>query len=310
MQQHDPYEHILKELSDINDADSDILLRESLRKSQSYVESLRIAYKNSPSNVDFSDENLRAAYLLAYYPLHMGILYEILGTLPEDKLNNLFDYQKNRACFVGAGPAPEVIGWISFLKDYYPDSECAMAYIFDKYVDRWHKGLEITRYHLAPNYWDNKLIMCPFTFDLLEPSKYWNARLERAVRISNFFVMQNCINDLLGSEDELLFGILELFRLSKPGSIFIISDLIIPAVRQFLLKIVSKIEEDEIGQCISNHCDHRLELIPNFSIPQIIKTELLTGENNLIPRKSTRYCYIVLERISDKPDYDEVEIPF
>jgi len=152
--------------------------------------------------------------------------------------------------------------------------------------------------------------MCPFTFDLLEPSKYWNARLERAIEISYFFVMQNVVNDLLGNEEKVLDGILEIFRRSKPGSILIITDLIIPAVRQFLSKIVSKIEEDEIGQCISNRCNDRLKLIPNFAIPEIIETELLTGENNLIPRNSTRYCYVILERIPVENNIDEQEIPF
>ena len=312
MQLHDPYEYILRELSDINDADSDDLLRDSLLKSQEFVVQLRRAYRKSPSNIDFSNDELRAAYLLAYYPVHIEILYEILGALPMDKRDLLFNNQKNRACFIGAGPAPEVIGWISFLKDNYPDTDCTMAYIFDKYIDQWHKGLEITRYHLAPEYWVGKLITSYYKFDLLAQSTDWNARIDRAINLSNFFYMQNCVNDLLGDEEQLFHNIIELFRRTRPGSILIISDLIFPKIMGFLSRLVDEIQDENIGSCLCNHCNDRLAFTPNIIVPEIIETELRTGESNLIPRSSTRFCYVALERIADNFETDEEyeDLPF
>ena len=90
MEQHDPYGPMLAELSDVNDADSDELLRDSLRQSQEYVRRLRQAYRNSPSNVDFSCEHTRAAYLLAYYPHYIEVLYKILSAGPQKLLSDYF----------------------------------------------------------------------------------------------------------------------------------------------------------------------------------------------------------------------------
>ena len=72
------------------------------------------------------------------------------------------------------------------------------------------------------------------------------------------------------------------------------------------------IEGENIGVCIRNRCNDTLTFTPQIIVPEIIKAELLTGKDKLIPRKSTNYCYIVLERIADDGEIaqDDGVIPF
>src|ERR1035437_5825962 len=118
MNQHDPYGPILAELRRLNDADTEDLFYDCLHQSQPYVTNLRRSYQNSPSNVDFSCRHTRAAYLLAYYPNYIEPLYEILCQLHQlhpDVIQGTFGYEKLRGLFLGAGPAPEVLGLLAFL---------------------------------------------------------------------------------------------------------------------------------------------------------------------------------------------------
>src|SRR5258706_3366777 len=126
MELHDPYTPLLQEIFLINDdADTDERKREIIRKSQKYVLELRQAYRSSPSDVDYSNRHKRAAYLLAYYPHNIESLYHVLNDLPFDEMEKTFDKSKIRACFFGAGPAPEVIGWLKYVEQYFSSPECA-----------------------------------------------------------------------------------------------------------------------------------------------------------------------------------------
>ncbi len=242
MELHDPYRPLLQEIFLINDdADTDERKREILRKSRKYVIQLRQAYRSSPSNVDYSDRHQRAAYLLAYYPHNIESLYHVLNKIPFEVMEKTFDKPKIRACFLGAGPAPEIIGWLKYVGQYFTTPDCAIAYILDKFVDDWRMGQDITRYHLAPNYWsDRTLGMIPLKFDFMklpdfnvtpdqyEPNKYTDFKVINAFRASNFFVMQNCLNDQLTPSKEFLTTILSLFTNMNRGSIFVLLDLKIP----------------------------------------------------------------------------------
>lgn len=310
MKRHDPYGPMLAELSDVNDADTDELLRDSLRQTQSYVSGLREAYRHSPSRVDYSCPHNRAAYLLAYYPHYIEALYHILCGAPQDVIVPFFSHEKLRACFFGAGPAPEALGWVAYLNEHVPTTECAVAYLLDKHNTGWHKGQEITRYHLAPVYWpQGKLITVPLKFDFLNLPDAWDARVERAVQISNLFVMQNCLNDQLDMSDQLLQNFLWIFEKISLGSIFIVADLNFQNVLDLMVKIETAVDENGLGVAIDSAASGIVKFRSRIKVPSIICEELLTGEENLIPRQYTRFYSSILVRYEENGRDDDA-IPF
>jgi hypothetical protein len=312
---HDPYTPLLAELRETNEADTDELLRESLRKTRPFVSGLRESYRKCPSNVDYSSANNRAAYLLAYYPHHIETLYRLLAEASkevEEILINFFDQPKLRACFLGAGPAPEVISWLAYLSEYVPQVQRVTAYLLDKHIEGWHKGQEITRYHLAPMYWPNgKLVTIPMEFDLLNAQASWNDRIDRAFKISSFFVMQNCLNDQLTTPAKLMDNLIWLFKQMCPVSLFVIIDLNFQQVLNFMIEFEKRIANDKLGVVFRGAASGIVEFESLIETPRIICEELLTGETNLIPRQHTKFYGTVMARIDahiSQPHEDE--IPF
>ena len=294
---HDPYGPIFAELCDINDAHDDDLVRESLRLTQPYVRRLRIAYRESPSNVDYSCPHNRAAYLLAYYPHHIEVLYHILADLPPAIAENLFSQPRLRACFLGAGPAPEALGWISYLATHTPTAEHATAYLFDKHTAGWGVGREITRYHLAPLYWPNgTLVTRAIECDLLDVEASWDGMMERAVGTSSLFVMQNCLNDLVGALDHLLNNLLWLFERTVPGSALVVADLCFPNVLNAMRRIEATIQDTGLGVSLRGADEGVTEFESQIDMHPIVAEQLFTGEDSLVYRKRTRFYSLVLAR--------------
>ncbi len=89
MKQHDPYGPILNELRTLSDSEDVATFYVSLRRLQPHVSELRKQYKKCPSKVDFSNEDTRLAYLLAYYPHYIEQIYRVLENLPESLLNRI-----------------------------------------------------------------------------------------------------------------------------------------------------------------------------------------------------------------------------
>lgn len=304
MKQHDPYSPMLAELRQLNDADTDEILQESLHQAQPYVTNLRQAYKNSPSNVDFSCPHIRAAYLLAYYPSYIEPLYEILCRLSPDAIRNSFGYEKVRGLFLGAGPAPEVLGLIAFFSDHVPEVKRVTAYLLDKYIHGWRIGQEITRYHLAPLYWPNgQLTIRPMEFDFLDPKTLEDRFVQRATQICNLVVMQNCLNDQLGNRQAVLEMLKNIFTQTVPGTLFVISDLNYPAVRELIGEMSDFVEESGLGEVLLPVQNQATRLCSREQVPAIILEHLLNGDEakNLIPRKYTYFYSAVYQRIEEIP---------
>lgn len=313
MEQHDPYGPMLAELRCANDCDSEEGFQTKLEQAQPYVTDLRLAYKKSPSNVDFSCPHTRAAYLLAYYPNYIEPLYYTLSCLQSNVIENVFSGEKVRGLFLGAGPAPEVLGWIAFLNDYAPNARIAIANILDKYIHGWRVGQEITRYHLAERYWPRgKTIIRPMDFDFLspdpDPNTIENLFFHDAVENSNLIVMQNCINDQLGDSETISNFLKYLFTNMSTGSLLVLIDIKYPSIRDFIRQLGTEISDDGMGDVLIPVQNHPIALRAKFDIPDIILENLLIGDKtrNLIPKKNTGIYYSAILRLANPND----DIPF
>ncbi|MCL5997764.1 MAG: hypothetical protein M1546_17170 [Chloroflexi bacterium] len=311
MKKHNPYGPIMAELFMVNDMDDDESIRAKLRATQSRVKLLRDGYYASPSNIDYSSPYNRAAYLLAYYPHHIETIYHVLTELPKSIIESCLNKEKLRAVFLGAGPGPEVVGLAAYLNDYCPDVSNVVAYLFDKHADGWHKGQEITRYHLVPQYWPGRtLVTVPIGYDLLDPPEPSNepdssyAQIAHPLVTADLLVMQNCLNDQLGSANTLLPSLKTITDLLKPGAIAIVIDLYFDGVKALMLRIEEQIiATGNYAQLLTaRNGFHQFQ--SQIDVPQVILDELLTGEDKLKPRRNTKYY------VSAFQPCDPDDIPF
>lgn len=297
MKMHNPYCSILEDLGTVNGCYDEKYLRELLQSCRPDVQSLRKAYKKSPCKVDFSNPATRRAYLLAYYPHYIELLYFALESSPAKCLDSIFSHQSLQACFIGAGPAPEALGWAAYLNDHYPGALQATAYLLDLYSAPWQTTLKLTTKRLAPVYWPSgQLHFEPLRFDLWQPVAKIDARLQSIIQSSHFFVMQNCLNDVISNKKLLLDNFLNLYNLTPPGSIFVIVDLNFDDVFNFIAK-VEKSVEDCAGEVVKSiNASGLIELKSSIEYPAILKEELFTGEDGLVAKKNIRFYFSVLCR--------------
>ncbi len=304
MIEHDPYGVLLLELLDANDCREEDL-EDELKKTQVYVKQIREEYSRSPSSVDYSDMYLRAAYLLAYYPKYTEVLYHVLRRVSRE-LSELFERDRVRACFLGAGPAPEVIGWIRYLNDFTSVPTHAHAYLLDREVCGWQKGQEITRYHLAPIYWPNgKLVTSAHQFDFAADGleqQFENHMVQQAFLFSGLFVMQNCINDQLREMRQFLDNLVLIFQRMKPGSLFVIIDLPHEQVWRFMKDFERRVQTEGIGEVLCPASRSVTVRECSFAIPPLVETLLFDDDvERLRPPKQVRYRYSIVRRIDDVP---------
>jgi hypothetical protein len=286
---HKPYDRMLDVLNFINDVeDSEQSQRASMRKTQPHVSKLRWGYKYDSSTINYGDENQRAAYLLSYYPHYIEGVYHAICHIPENLRNQIFASEKARACFLGCGPAAEVLGWLAAISEFSDNTKKVLAFLLDEY--HWYVGQTITTY-LASEYWNNgRYIPYPISTDLTKDFKDWSPIVCRAIQNSPLIIMQNCINDAIGSSSNFFKNMQEIVRKANEDAIFIIIDLQYKTVYDRMCKVEDIITEQGLGQVIYSVKDGNKDFRSNIETPPIIFEELLTGDSDkmLVAKNQTR----------------------
>lgn len=301
LKNHNPYDLILDELDYINCIDSLEARASGLRNHQEVVRNLRQAYRDN-RNPEYDNEALRVAYLLAYYPHYIQPIAETLCKLDSSVFMPFNDLRKLQACFFGAGPAPEVLGWLSAMKTCLPDINVTLAHLFDKY--HWSVGQIITR-ELVPFYWKSlgQFRYFPRQVDITDPYDEWTYSCSNAIKSSQMLIMQNCLNDEIGGANILLANIEQIMDSASENTLLIIIDL----ERREAIQIMRDVEyltyntPSKILISVDEGVDKQETKVET---PEYIKTNLLTGEDGLISRRWIRhYATVIQIKKSD-------EIPF
>jgi hypothetical protein len=298
MKQHDPYEPMLAELRAINDFTDDARFFEYLHGIQSSVCNLRQRYTGTYPSADYSNPDTSIAYLLAYYPYYIEPLYDIFSRLKGKGIAKFLNHPYLRVCFIGAGPAPESLGLAAFLQENCPETKTVLGYLLDKYVQSWRLGQELTRYHLAPQYWPNgNMVFRPVKFDFLDERFLDSPFAVRVMEQSHLFVIQNCLSDQVKNSVQSQEIVLRMFRLAQPNALFVICDLNFHLVRDLIRNIQNVVVSEGIGEVrlpIKDECDR---IVSSVNLPQIVSDHLLVGTEGLIPKKQTKYYCSVMQRV-------------
>jgi hypothetical protein len=287
---HKPYDRMLEVLNFINDVeDNEQLQRILLRNTQPHVSKLRYGYRFDATAINYADENQRAAYLLSYYPHYIEGVYHAISRIPIELRNEIFASAKARACFLGCGPAAEVLGWLTAINEFSDRTTKALAFLLDEY--HWYVGQTITT-HLANEYWSKGTYLpFPISIDLTKRFENWNGIVHRAIQNSHLIIMQNCINDAIGSCDNFLDNMHKIVDYASEDAILIIIDLCYDTVYERMLVVEESVAGYGLGQVICSVTEGGNKYHSNIETPRIITDELLIGdkEKMLIKKNRTNY---------------------
>ena len=105
-------EEIFESIKKENNLQGEKEISHYLSKLKSNLVELRSAYRKVPVKIDYKDKKNQEVYLIAYFPHYTVPIFEVLEYINKDHPSK--NIPKN-LCLIGAGPAPEVIGFLKFI---------------------------------------------------------------------------------------------------------------------------------------------------------------------------------------------------
>ena len=91
-----------------------------LSKLKSNLVELRSAYRKVPVKIDYKDKKNQEVYLIAYFPLYTVPIFKVLEYINKDHPS--LNIPQN-LCLIGAGPAPEIMGFLKFINNQFKSYE-------------------------------------------------------------------------------------------------------------------------------------------------------------------------------------------
>jgi uncharacterized coiled-coil DUF342 family protein len=278
-----------------------------------YLESLKEAaielwqsYKSDQVLVKYSDnDSTQAAYMIRYYPNYAGMTFKALETLHNHNQNILGEKVNNKVkvCFFGAGPCPEIVGLSNFLYNNYQSIDTLAVNVFDIDSDGWTPSRNLTRDFIIPYYWKGKLQLKSHQLDLSQTNSLQS--ISEIIRNSNLFIFQNCLNEIYhinGVKYNLDFLLKEI----SPNGLIIIIDL---SGYTHNISMIDQLEYQANQQNFEVSRHQETWVFDNaIPVPQDIKTNLLTGQSGLIPRKRIKSVFMSMRKKKFVDTLDD--IPF
>ena len=297
------YQLILKALYLLNNLNTDEERARYLQDLKPTAISLRRGFNPfaGPNvNADYRSEVVQSAYMLRYFPQYSLIIGLVLDELKNRQISLPFDDEEISACFFGAGPCPEVYGFIRFLNSAFSRVRKVTAYTFDIISDEWAYARDITEQYLIPAVWQRReLELINNTFDLSQADSI--NKLTEIIRSSSLVVLQNCFNEInQRSYPNVNENLNSLVRAMRTGSILMIIDL---SSYQAASNLVSQLESSIQAQTSVTTLIGLTESASRYNavalineMPLTITQNLLTGEDGLIPRRYINYHCLVIRK--------------
>lgn len=263
-----------------------------LESMQTHVRNLRTKYSEAHCQVDYSDQDLRETYMLAYFPHYIEPVHYLLERLPKSITGRLFSRKQLRIAAFGSGPAPELLGVASYIQEHYPAMEQISLCLLDNHNTDWKSCLDICTDSLLPHYWTNAIQKGKINCDIEADCKgciranFCNIHIPDA----SLFVVQNCLNDLSVDPQPFINKLANYFEAAKPGAVMLVVDLNFGDVRNTMLKIEKEMLVRGIATTLACVEKSAHKHTSKFQYPDIISRHLLTGAY-LLNQKKHVYNY-------------------
>lgn len=283
---------------------ANLTIDEYLQSLQKPVKALRVAYRNTPVIVAYENNNTQAAYLTTYLPHYYQLIYKIFL---EDVPGIFQDKEVVSLTFIGGGPGSEAYGAIKYIVNNCPKVKTIHVTILDINADTWSFSHEIVFDSLIRSITNGEINvdLNSVYFDLVSSTDI--EKVKMLIQKSHLLVIQNCLNEVANINlPALKNNINLLFKLLPSSSYLLMSDLTSGA-----RKTIKALEEMLVEEYKPAFLKSTLSLSSPISVLSvhhqpnaIIKSNLLTGSDGLIPRKWIKYDYSILSKgiIEEKID--------
>jgi hypothetical protein len=299
------YGLIIENLTNQNDIQS------YLQSLQPDVKRLRSRFHTNHVRVDYSNYNTQAAYLLAYYPHYVEMTYRALESLQQKDpslMQLVFDKKHLKVCLFCAGAAPEALGLLSFIKQFYPAVKSIVIYSYDLYSDTWRMSQNITKNIINSCFKDYHFALLSHRLKINQIDSFFS--IFNDIKDSNILMFQNCLNEFGENDDvkTMLKNIKFLSENMPSHSLIFINDLSLYAqVNRIIDSIIGIINDlnktnlddyNEQAFLINKSMEETFK--SSIPISENVTKYLLTGADKLKPRKTINYNYLSVYKIFTK----------
>lgn len=251
-----------------------------------YVRELRQLYRAEDVCINYADDNLRRAYMLAYYPYYIN---PICQTLNDCKFNNIVGHTDILSiyCF-GGGPLPELVGISKYVHNTMPQTVMIDCNVFD-YYDEWKHERSRFTLNLVGHYFDGLVNLHEHSTDMWCELQ----KVPAEIKDADLLVFQNCFNDCPKEKHAILLNNVKTLWQQMPAkSLMVIVDLNYNGKIALLRQIESTIEG----------CGGKIVLPVKDNYAPLKNCALLTGRlydgtDGLIAKKSCRFWSLATEKI-------------
>lgn len=270
-------------------------IEEYLTSLKPSVRELRLAYRKHPVYVPYDKKSIQSAYLLTYFPHYYQLAKKILR---EQNIALNIQSDSYTATFIGGGPGSEAYGVIKYLIEHVPIIKKINVTILDVNAESWSFSHQIITEHLVKfllQGTDVQVKWKSIKYDLTNLEDTSNKK--EIFAQSNLVVIQNCINEIaVNNYPALNVCINKLYENLFPSGSLLMIDLT-SSVRSKIKDIESILLEKyspEFNYSTLENGSPSSMLSLNAIPSNIVKTNLLTGEDGLIPRKYLKYDFSLL----------------
>jgi hypothetical protein len=282
-------EEIFESIKDENNLHGLKKISNYLNKLKSNLKVLRSGYRKIPVKIDYKDKKNQEVYLIAYLPHYTVPIFEVLEYINE--YHPSLNIPPN-LCLIGAGPAPEIMGFLKFINDKFKSHEHTDKINIELFdiVSEWGYARNILE-NIIRNIFP-KLKIYEFEDDISKNISNSSALLKRyrKNRYKRVVVIQNIINEIEQQSHEVFIeNIIKCYENLVAGSFLILIDLTYTVIFNVTYQLETRLKKDVImrfggpGDVVNSRT--------GIFIPEIIENNLYDSE--LWPKKRVNYGFSI-----------------
>ena len=292
-------EEIFESIKEENNLEVEKEITHYLSKLKSNLVDVRNAYWNDLVKIDYKDKKNQEVYLIAYFPLYTVPIFKVLEYIKKEHPEIIIP---QNLCLIGAGPAPEMMGFLKFINNqsYENGSKIKIELKIEliEIASEWKYARKILK-----RVYNNKNILKNFkTKFRLSKLKIYKNDVSKEISNSSVLlrrfsenqhervvVIQNIINEIEPQYHKVFIeNVIKCYKNLVPGSLLILIDLKYPIVPKVASKLESKLE-DELIKSFGSSVNYEVDYA-NIILPELIKNNFFDSHGFGAKRK-VQYGY-------------------
>jgi len=212
------------------------------------------------TDVNYSDRTNQLAYVFGYFPYYIEPIRDTLNTLEKQHLD-LVLRNNMKINFYGCGPAPELLGFVRYLTEEYPQITDIQASFFDMY--KWDPWRHCVVNNISREYWDGNIrIVEEPEVDLLQLPP-------ETIADADIHCIQNVCSDLARTLNpaRVAYWLRSIYAASKPNSLIIVLDVQYSYIRTQIFEpardMIRADDNTSIINCPTSYSRASLDFIPS-----------------------------------------------